>query len=589
MPKRKKDIGVILHKDSASFRVWAPFAKSVYITGSFNNWSKAALAAEGDGHWSEKLKGVEPGQEYKFVIDTVTTERYRNDPRSLQLTTSSGNSVIANNDFDWRSDNFQPQTFNQQVLYEMHIGTFYRPDPAVIGTFSNAREKLDYLAELGVNMIQLMPISSMSMDRGWGYASDYIYAVESLYGGRYEFYEFIKAAHQRGIGVILDVVYNHIGPDQKLDLWQFDGWSQDGKGGIYFYNDWRSSTPWGETRPDYGRLEVRQYILDNVRMWLHDFKLDGLRLDSTIYLRNVQGHNNDPQNDIPEGWTMLQDITSVAKKINPQAILIAEDVGGNDYITKKKDEGGAGFYAQWEVGLPHILRQALDLVNDSDRNLSAVCEMLTRKYNNDAFQRIIYSDSHDSAANGGARLIEEISPGNAHSIFPRRRSLLASTIIMTIPGIPMLLQGQEFLQGGSFNDWESLDWQDTDRFAGTILAHKHLIALRKNSYGNTRGLVSQNISITHLNEESKILAYHRFDQGGPHDDALIIINFANKQQKNYGLNFPRNGKWIVRFNGDWDGYDPDFKNLGPADIQVENNTGAIDIAPYSVLILSQDI
>src|SRR6185437_4472562 len=102
--------------------------------------------------------------------------------------------------------------------------------------------------------------------------------VESLYGGRHGFLQFVKAAHKRGIGIILDVVYNHFGPDTGLDLWQFDGWHADDKGGIYFYTDWRAETPWGYTRPDFGRPEVRQYIWDNVRMWVHECRVDGLRV-----------------------------------------------------------------------------------------------------------------------------------------------------------------------------------------------------------------------------------------------------------------------------------------------------------------------
>ena len=142
-----------------------------------------------------------------------------------------------------------------------------------------------------------------------------IYAVETLYGGRYQLLEFVKAAHEKGIGVILDVVYNHFGPDKNLDLWQFDGWNQDGKGGIYFYNDWRAKTPWAETRPDYGRPEVQQYILDNVRLWMHDCRLDGLRIDSTIFIRNAKGHaNDDPDNDLTDGWRVAPEYKFTGEK-----------------------------------------------------------------------------------------------------------------------------------------------------------------------------------------------------------------------------------------------------------------------------------
>lgn len=585
----KKEVGAVLHGDSCTFRVWAPFAKSVAVTGSFNEWSNTPMAREDDGHWFCEVQNAKAGQEYRYLIDTGSQQLFKNDPRALQLNTSAGNSIIVDTAFEWEDDNFEPPPFNKQVIYELHVGTFNRSDPSTPGTFQTVIDKLDYLSDLGVNMIELMPITSMSLIREWwGYTPDYLYAVESQYGGRHQFLGFVKAAHKKGIGVILDVVYNHLGPDKNLDLWQFDGWNQDGHGGIYFYNDWRAETPWGATRPDYGRLEVRQYITDNVRMWLNDCHLDGLRLDSTIYIRNVKGHNNDPSNDLADGWGLLQEINMLKGEIKPAAITIAEDTSGNDYITKPVNEGGAGFSSQWEVNFPHVLRDALDVVEDSSRNLTAVCDALWRHYNTDVFQRVIYSDSHDTAANGGARLSEEISPGDSASVFARKRSLIASAIILTSPGIPMLFAGQEFMQGGSFTDWQALDWNNCDKFAGIVTANKHLLALRKNEYNTTRGLISQSFNILHLNEEEKVLAYHRWDQGGVGDDVLVIINFANKSQKNYWLNFPRLGIWKVRFNSNWKGYSPDFEEIGVAEVVVEEGGGKIQIGPYSVIILSQD-
>jgi len=335
----KKDVGVTLHRKGASFRVWAPFADSVAVTGSFNGWTETPMDSEGDGYWAATAAGARPGHEYKFVVHRGDEVFHRNDPRALHFTITPGCSVISDQTFDWGDDNFTPVPFEQQVIYELHVGTFNRPDAATVGTFQDVISKLDYLADLGVNMIELMPIGSMLADRGWGYAIDYIYAVESLYGGRYGFLQFVRAAHQRGIGVILDVVYNHLGPDESLDLWCFDGWRQDNFGGIYFYNDWRASTPWGNTRPDYGREEVRQYILDNVRMWMHDCRVDGLRVDSTIYIRNVNGYNDAPDTDLPEAWQLLQEMTTLARRINPSVLTIAEDVGANSYITKPIDFG----------------------------------------------------------------------------------------------------------------------------------------------------------------------------------------------------------------------------------------------------------
>jgi 1,4-alpha-glucan branching enzyme len=580
-------VGAILHDKGVTFRVWAPFAQNVFVSGSYNNWSKALMEKENGGYWHLEVSNALAGQEYKFVIDTGNGELHKNDPRSLQMTTSAGNSVIIDQTFNWENDNFKAPNFNEQVIYELHIGTFNRPDPAESGTFETAMDKLDYLSELGVNMIELMPISAMANDRGWGYATDYIYAVESLYGGRKQFLDFVKTAHKKGIGVILDVVYNHFGPDGALDLWQFDGWSQDGHGGIYFYNDWRSETPWGATRPDFGRLEVRQYIADNVRMWMRDCHLDGLRVDSTIYIRNVKGRNNDPANDLADGWGLLQEISTISREINPRSITIAEDVSGNEYITKPVNDGGAGFSSQWEVNFPRVLRDALDVVDDSNRNLTAICDALSKHYNSDVFQRVVYSDSHDSAANGGARLSEEIAPGDATNVFARKRSLLASAVILTAPGIPMLFAGQEFMEAGSFNDWQALEWKNIEKFRGIVQAHQHLISLRKNQYNNTKGLVSQNFNVLHLNEGDKVLAYHRWDKGGAGDDVMVVINFANRSYDDYWINFPNNGVWKVRFNSSWNGYSDDFENIGVSEVNVENNSGKLSLGSYSVILLSQ--
>jgi 1,4-alpha-glucan branching enzyme len=584
----EKAVGAILHDKGVTFRVWAPFAQNMFVSGSFNNWAKSLMEKEDGGYWHLEVPNALAGQEYKFVIDTGNGELHKNDPRSLQMTTSAGNSVIIDQSFDWENDDFKAPNFNEQVIYELHVGTFNRPDPAESGTFETAMDKLDYLSEIGVNMIELMPISAMANDRGWGYATDYIYAVESLYGGRKQFLEFVKAAHKKDIGVILDVVYNHFGPDGALDLWQFDGWSQDGHGGIYFYNDWRSETPWGATRPDFGRLEVQQYIADNVRMWIRDCHLDGLRVDSSIFIRNVKGRNNDPANDLADGWGLLQEISAISREINPRSITIAEDVSGNEYITKPINEGGAGFSSQWEVNFPRVLRDALDVVDDSNRNLTAICDALSRRYNSDVFQRVIYSDSHDSAANGGARLGEEIAPGDATNVFARKRSLLASAIILTSPGIPMLFAGQEFMEVGSFNDWQALDWKKVEKFRGIVQAHQHLINLRKNQFNNTKGLISQNFNLMHLNEKDKVLAYHRWDIGAPGDDVMVVINFANRSYDNYWVNFPNNGVWKARFNSNWQGYSDDFENIGLSEVNVENNSGKLSLGSYSVLIFSQD-
>ncbi|MEO8691688.1 MAG: alpha-amylase family glycosyl hydrolase, partial [Candidatus Saccharimonas sp.] len=448
----KKRLGVTLRARDAEFRVWAPFAQSVSIGGTFTPDGQILMNSEEDGYWSVILKGVEPGHHYKYYLVTQDgTVLERNDPRARAITSSDkGFSVVVDNEFDWGEITAAKTPKNRQVIYELHVGTFNRPDASTAGTFESAIDKLDYLKDLGVTTIELMPITSMAFSNGWGYAPNYIFSVESMLGGRFGLMSFVKACHERGMGVLLDVVYNHFYGD--TDLWQFDGWQENNRGGIYFYNDSRGDTPWGG-RPDYGRPEVRQFILDNITMWFNEYHLDGLRIDSTIYMRNTDGHDNDPAHDLPDAWLLMQDIVELAHKLNPEALIIAEDCANNAYINKPRRDGGCGFDAQWELSFPHALRDALQ--PSKYANLDSLDSTLQRNFNDDTFEKIVFSDSHDTAANGSTRLNDMISPRDSTSLQARQKTLLADAVTLTAPGIPMLLQGSEFLQEGAFNDWQA--------------------------------------------------------------------------------------------------------------------------------------
>ena len=582
----KKNLGVTRQGEYTEFRVWAPFAKQVVLAGTVCGEKQLAMKSEADGYWSLRLKNVEPGQNYVYLITTAEgTVLTRNDPRAQQLTTSdSGASVIIDPNFDWEGDVFTPVPPEEQVIYELHIGTFNRPDAATVGTFDDALEKLEYLKKLGINVIELMPVTSMAHSYGWGYAPNHLYSVENAYGGRHGLLTFVRECHKQGMAVILDVVYNHF--SGETDLWQFDGWSENGRGGIYFYNDARGDTPWGG-RPDYGRPEVRQFILDNAAMWLKDYHLDGLRVDSTIYMRNTEGHDNDPAHDISHAWYLLQDIVELTHKINPHAILIAEDCANSAYLTKPRSESGCGFDAQWELGFPHALRGGLGL--QGSPQLAGVRYELERRYNGNAFEKVIFSDSHDTAANGSVRLNEAASLGDAADLHAREKTLVASAVTLTAPGIPMLLQGQEFLQGGSFNDWQELEWDKATTYSGIVLAHQHLLALRLNQHKNTAGLKGQHTAVFHQDDNNSVIAYHRWERGGAGDDVFIIANFGDQTHETYQLHLPLAGTWQVRFNSTWKGYSPDFHQVDIRALDTDvSRLATLTLPPYAVLILSQD-
>ena len=152
----------------------------------------------------------------------------------------------------------------------------------------------------------------------------------------------------------------------------------------------------------------------------------------------------------------------------------------------------------------------------------------------------------------------------------------------------MLFQGEEFLEMGSFNDWQQLDWRKAERFRGIIKAYSHLIALRKNYWHNTYGLCGSSIDVTHVDQENKVLSYRRTCNGGPGDDCIIILNFGKRELKDYQINWPYDGIWRLRFCSSWHSFDPEFKPIAVADVKAENGLGSLLLPASSGLIFSQD-
>jgi 1,4-alpha-glucan branching enzyme len=590
-------MGAIPGAKGVSFRVWAPHAEEVYVTGSFNDWNKTStsLLNEMNGYWSADVSEAKAGDEYVYLIHCPRGVLSRIDPYAIKVTNACGNGIIYDHKaFDWGANNFHMATGNELVIYETHIGTFNVKEEGRPGTFDSAIEKLPYLQELGINAVEVMPIAEFSGDFSWGYNPAHPFAVESIYGGPDGFKRFVKAAHEHGIAVIVDVVYNHFGPGD-LDLWQFDGWSENDKGGIYFYNDRCAQTPWGDTRPDYGRGEVRQYLRDNALMWLEEYHADGLRWDMITYIISVDGNLEDPANDIPEGWSLMQWINEEIRRLFPGKISIGESMRNNPWVTKDVGAGGAGFNAQWDAEFVHPVREAVISRDDKTRDLKAVGNAIEHRYDLDVFRRVIYTESHDEIANGRARVPEEIWPGKVDSWFSKKRSTLGAAIVLTSPGIPMLFQGQELLEDRWFQDKDPIDWSRTDAENGILSMYRDLIALRRNLRGVTRGLCGQNFQIFHFDDEAKVIAFHRWDASGPHDSVIVVVNMTNENRDGYVIGFPRAGLWKTRFNSDSYNYGPNFANHATPDVEAREEgadglpcSGEIGIGPYTVVIFSQD-
>ena len=325
------------------------------------------------------------------------------DPYARHVTSSVGNGIVYDPDgFDWGDDAFEMPAWDDLVIYEMHIGTFARDRTTATGTFDDARRRLPYLERLGVSAVQVMPPFEFAGDISWGYNPAHLFAIESGYGGPDAFKRFIRDAHSHGIAVIVDVVYNHLGPSD-LDLWRFDGWAEGDGGGIYFYNDGRAVTPWGATRPDYGRGEVRTFLRDSAMTWLEEFRCDGLRFDSTVYIRTDRRRPVEPGSTalagrlVVHGLAQRRDPGSTAMEDHDrrghegrQPVLVDPDRRGRSRVRGPMGRGvhlsgpaGSSWRPRTRRGTS--MRSATGILGDG---------------RGAALSRVIYTESHDDVANG---------------------------------------------------------------------------------------------------------------------------------------------------------------------------------------------
>jgi 1,4-alpha-glucan branching enzyme len=575
-----------------TFRVWAPNATSVYVPGTFNNWSTAAtpLTQERtngvpDGVWSADVTTATNGSQYKFYINN-SGGFYKHDPRSRWVTSagsgSGANDIIYDPTiFDWNGDSLSEPPLNDLFIYELHMGTF--PASSSPSRFVAATNQLNYLKSLGVNAVEVMPIAEFgNSGNSWGYDPAQVFAVDnSQYGGPDAFKTFVQACHARGIAVLVDVVHNHYGPSD-LDMWNFDGFTGNnsvGGGGIYFYesNTNLQITPYGDTRPNFASNQVCNFIQDSFTLWLNEYHVDGFRWDTP----NLMMHDNQ-NNYIPAAGNLIQTINNMIHT-NTGKISIAEDV--YDYI---------GFNSTWDTSYPYAVTPVLTNGSDTNRDMDVIVDAIQYnvRYGGTASSaRVAFLESHDVVGdlNGGVRVPTAIDPTTPNSYWARKRSTLGAVVTLTAPGIPMIFQGEEMLENQSFDSGRLVDWTKTNTYSGIVQLYRDLIHARRDLKGYTPGLEGDQCSILWEDNTSKLVAFQRWPSAAPNQVAVVIANFANVNYSSYNLNFPSAGTWYVHFNSDSTNYSSDFGNKGSYVVTASGNpaTASVAIGPYSALILSQ--
>ncbi|MBU6182167.1 MAG: alpha amylase C-terminal domain-containing protein [Verrucomicrobia bacterium] len=630
-PVRAQELGATLNKSgnsttSVTFRVWAPNASAVRVAGDFNSWNATANALTKNSTtnvWSGTINAARTGHAYKYVITAGNgTQLWRKDPRArLVRTMSDGSQAAVIYDtaaFVWEDGDYEPPFPNEIVMYELHVGSFYDPTPndGQPATLYDAALKLDYLRDLGVNMIALMPVSEFNGRHSWGYNPTALFAIEETYGGPDALKFFVNEAHKKGMAVQVDVVHNHYGDladSGASDLENFDG------GEPYFYNasdetarPGISRTKWGP-RPRYSDPNVRQFISDNIRMYLDEYKIWALRWDSP---RNITGYDSspgaqigDPDTEIPEAVTMMQQINASIHSRNPRYYSIAEDANSP-----------GGYSGHWEISFHNVVfPRLLPLTQNGTLPAPFVGRLEfptlnTRNGTNIGYRletkeppgfRVIFSENHDkcgdhNSATDGARLASDFDPVNPESLAARRKTMLTTAITLTSAGTPMLWMGQEHLAKDEFKDAVPMDWLRAGRFEGMVRFHRDLVGLRRNLANKTRALTFTSLpevddltdvtSILAANESEGWMAYER-KTGNASESILVAVNFS-ASNRTVSVNATSAGPWRVFVNSDWKLYGSDLGGVGP--VQGGNlttsgvtNTLNFQVAPFSAVILGK--
>jgi len=608
-------LGSTLTSTGVIFRVWAPNADKVFVAGDFNGFSDSTneLVRSGD-IFSGEVAGAHAGQNYRYVILQGGEKLSRIDPRARQMSGPHGTSVIVDPSYQWHAQ-FASPPINQMVIYELHIGSFNPLNGQLPGNFASVSAKLDDLAELGVNMIELLPVHENLRDIDWGYGIDSPFALEHTYGNPNDLRALVDAAHARGIGIILDVVFNHCA--RNNDLICYDGQCL-GLDGIYFYANEHGFTRYGP-RPDFGRSQIHDFIVGNLAMYLDEYKVDGFRWDAAKYIRRfidcvapdcVPGDATKQQEtdngDNASGQALLR--TANDWTHTHGAISIAEDFERSSDTTNTTSQGGLGFDSRWDA-FHYAINSAVAATMPSDIDLTSVANAILQVDNDRGSHRLIFTESHDEVGHpvkdasrtpipgqGQIRIPARIDATNPTSLRARKRSTLGAAMVMTAPGIPMIFQGQEFLESQTFafpNGTFPM-WTNEISFSGIRNFYRDLIRIRRNLAGYTRGLTGDHVAVFHQNDNAKVLAFHRWDTGGPGDDVVVVANFGEKSFFAYDIGLPSGGTWKARLSSDSMAYGNDYTNSGLEDVIAQPQSkdkqpykGTLSLASSTAVILSQ--
>jgi 1,4-alpha-glucan branching enzyme len=592
--------GATVVAEGVTFRLWAPAAQQVFVlTGAalraaeqpgFQPSTDDTLFPLGDGSWSAFVPGLGEGAAYRFWVVGGGSTGFKRDPRARELSTVPAYPacdclVCDPGRFPWHDEGFRPPAFSDLILYQLHIGTFFAVDAEgrdkrrSIGKFLDLLDRVEYLRDLGVNGVQLMPVQEYPSETSLGYNGLDLYSPEMAYQvaderelGRYlqkantllaaqqeppltldqlqpgpdQLKCVIDILHLLGIAVLFDLVFNHAGPgwnDQCLKFLDRQPYGDDNRSLYFTDHQWAGGNVFA-----YWNQDVRQFLIDNAKQCFEEYHVDGIRYDEVTVI------------DANGGGRFCQDLSGTGRAAKPQAIQIAEYWADDRAAAIRPAPAGLGFDAAWSDRLRRGIRGAIEQGSGGSSALVDM-EALAGCFRNPegfdaAWRAVNMLEDHDLVFTGREQRIAALAdPSNARSWFARSRARLAAGLLFAARGIPQIFMGQEILEDKQWSDdtnWhpDLLIWWDglaADRAMRDYLAfYSDLVRLRR----DRPALRGESLNVWVPNALDRVLVIHRWIEGVG-EDVLFIANLQESNRYGYRVGFPSGGRWREIFNSDF--------------------------------------
>jgi 1,4-alpha-glucan branching enzyme len=543
-----------------AFALWAPNAQAVRVVGDFNHWSGGAHAMRNmgsSGVWELFIPGVETGTKYKYEILTKSGKwitkidplgkYFEHPPLTASIVHESTHKW---NDSGWLDARVKRDALKSPMsIYEMHIGS-WRPG---LSYRELADELIDYLTELSFTHVEFMPIAEHPFGGSWGYQVTGYYAPTSRFGDPDDFKYLVDRLHQAGIGVIVDWVPAHF-PKDEWALAKFDGEP------LYEHADPRRGEhpDWGTLIFDFGRNEVRNFLVANALYWFDQYHVDGLRVDavaSMLYLDYSREGGEWLPNEFGgrenlDAIKFLQEVNATAYREHPGVMMIAEESTSWGGVSSPTDGGGLGFGFKWNMGWMH----------DSLQYISK--DPMYRKYHHGELtfsmlyaydEKFVLPISHDEVVHGKGSMLSKM-PGDYWQKFANLRAYLC--YMWAHPGKQLLFMGQEFAQSSEWSESRGLDWWVLEQPAH--LGIQKLVGDLNRLYAELPELWELDHDrggftwIDGGNADANLVSFVRRDSSG--SPLVVVVNFSGAPHENFVLGMPISGVWEEVLNTDADSY-----------------------------------